>query len=154
MKNRLAHPTLSKAGYFPFSEQTVLVVEDHLPSQRIIREVLSGLGVRSIHLCANTRDALGAIRLWPIDLAIVDIALEDEDGIEFVRYLRASRAPGLARVPILMVSAFTTHAKVMEAGAAGVDGFLSKPISVGGLAHRTVSAITARTFKTNREVRL
>ena len=118
----------------------------------MVSEILRGLGCHSVFACGDTKSALDTIRWQRVDLAIIDIALEGEDGVDFVRQLRASAVPGLAQLAILVVSAFTTEAKVIEAGAAGVDGFLSKPISVTALANRMSSAIVTRTRQTRRDL--
>lgn len=87
---------------------------------------------------------MALMKAFNIDLLIADIALDGEDGLDLARGLRSSTDARLARLPILIVSAFTTEARVIEAGAAGVTGFLSKPISVGALAQRVASSLSPR----------
>lgn len=131
-------------NFFEFKKYSVLILDDHSSSQKIMTDVLRALGCRHIHRAATCNSAMAVLKAFTIDLLIADIALDGEDGLEFARRLRAHPDRKLARTPILIVSAFTTEAKVMEAGAAGVDGFLSKPISVGALAHRVSTALAPR----------
>ena len=65
-----------------------------------------------------------------IDVMFVDIEMDGEDGLEFVKMIRGAREPKVANAAAIIVSSHATEARVMEAGVVGADGFLSKPFTV------------------------
>lgn len=68
------------------------------------------------------------------DALVVDRRLPDGDGLELVRKVR--RRPGLAQIPIVMVTAGFDEADRQVALKAGVDEYLGKPLDVGDLTGR------------------
>ena len=62
---------------------------------------------------------------WDIDLCLIDWKMPDMDGIEVTRRVR--REVG-SDVPIVMISAYDISEVEEEARAAGVNGFLPKPL--------------------------
>jgi DNA-binding NarL/FixJ family response regulator len=106
-----------------------LVVEDEPEVRRwmadVMREALPGVEV------ATVAD-LGAARRWlaeasPEDrkrlrLALVDLVLPDGSGIDLIRQMRAEAPQTLA----VVITAFDDDANLLEAMAAGAEGFLLK----------------------------
>ena len=82
----------------------VLVIEDDPDHQRLLAEILepAGYAVRATD-CAFGAAAL-ARRVQP-DLVLLDLGLPYRSGVSLLAELRAD--PGTARIPILVVSAFT-----------------------------------------------
>ncbi|MFN6996114.1 MAG: PleD family two-component system response regulator, partial [Aquincola tertiaricarbonis] len=58
-----------------------------------------------------------------------DMHLPDIDGLELLRHLKAD--PDTARIPVVVVSADATSARIQEAMAAGAAQYLTKPVNVG-----------------------
>ena len=63
------------------------------------------------------------------DVVLMDIKLDDDDGIELSRQLLAKR-----RCAVVVISAFSDAELIGRAGAAGVFGYLIKPVSRESLA--------------------
>ena len=107
----------------------VLVIEDDDGIRGMLAEELArqGYGVEGID-----RIDLGAERLAdPPDVILLDLMLPREDGWTFLR--RRQDDPGLAAIPVLVVSAAPQH-RLLEAKELGADGFLSKPFDPGVLS--------------------
>jgi CheY-like chemotaxis protein len=100
---------------------TCLVVEDEPAVRRLVSIVLEELGCRVL----TAPDAEAALELLATarpDLVLADVRLPGMDGIELARRLK--RAPHLARVPVLLMSACG------EPPHHDGDGFLPKPFDL------------------------
>ena len=130
--------------YLDLKDLAVLVLDDNANTRTLISEVLRGLGVRRIYRTGSCSDALSVMRSHPIDVLFVDIELEGDDGLSFVRKVRSAPEPKISNAAAIIVSSHATEARVMEAGVVGADGFLSKPFTVGGFAKRLTEGLAAR----------
>lgn len=113
----------------------VLVAEDNEINALLATRTLERLG------CVPTwaRDGGEAVRLLEaalagqrpgFDLALLDIRMPELDGIAVARRIRAAeRERGVARLPILAVTANTAEADRLAALASGMDDCLAKPLS-------------------------
>jgi two-component system, response regulator RegA len=77
-----------------------------------------------VFLAANTVQTLAAAEEQAPDLAIVDLRLADENGLDVVRSLRASDPTMF----ILMLTGWGSIATALEAVRGGADHYLSKPV--------------------------
>jgi CheY-like chemotaxis protein len=102
----------------------ILVVDDEPSVQILFEQVLSEVGYY-VTLVGNGRLALARIRSREFDVAIVDLSLPDQDGLEVIRQIR-SECP---HVPILAASGFMVGDMAQEAMAAGATATLLKPTS-------------------------
>jgi DNA-binding response OmpR family regulator len=68
------------------------------------------------------------------DLVILDVALEDADGIDVCRSLKSQ--PQTKAVPVLMMSAMAGEAVQHGSLSAGADGYLLKPFGVDDFLRR------------------
>ena len=82
------------------------------------------------------------------DLAILDIMLPDEDGLDVVKKLR-SRGD-TKKLPILMVTAKSTELDKVKGLDIGADDYLTKPFGVMELVSR-VKALLRRTMAENED---
>lgn len=114
----------------------ILVIEDHPFQRNMLRQMLVGLGAKSVHAAENGKDALRLLRdpAVLVDLVISDLAMPEMDGIELLDHLHAAR-PGVPLI-FLSASASTLEAAVGIAEAAGVPvlGAIRKPIAGEQLA--------------------
>jgi CheY-like chemotaxis protein len=122
----------------------VLVVDDSPNMGKLIAEVLRCLGVNKVFKAESAAAGRMVLKACEIDLIFADIEMAGENGLEFVRQIRASPTPRIADVVIVMVSAHATEGRVMEAGAVGANSFLVKPFSVSALARRLAEGIANR----------
>jgi CheY-like chemotaxis protein/nitrogen-specific signal transduction histidine kinase len=104
----------------------VLVVEDNAVNAMLIANYLDEFGVNH-ELVGSARTALLNLTAKPYDLVLMDVTMPDLDGVEATQRVRALPGPA-AEVPII---ALVAHAKTAECGAylaAGMDGYVTKPI--------------------------
>ena len=62
-------------NFFEFKKYSVLILDDHSSSQKIMTDVLRALGCRHIHRAATCNSAMAVLKAFTIDLLIADIAL-------------------------------------------------------------------------------
>lgn len=84
---------------------------------------------------------LGAVRLAPPELILLDIMLPEEDGFSVLRKLRA--APVTQNIPVIMLTAKSTEFDTVTALDSGADDYISKPFGVMELVAR-VKAVLRR----------
>jgi two-component system, cell cycle response regulator DivK len=107
------------------SERSILIVDDNPSNLKLFSYLLSLPGY-AVTTAANAEEALDVLgRLVP-HLIIMDLQLPDVDGLTLTRQLKAD--PRMQRVPIVAVTASAMKGDEEKARAAGVDGYMSKPI--------------------------
>jgi signal transduction histidine kinase/HPt (histidine-containing phosphotransfer) domain-containing protein len=105
----------------------VLVAEDNPFNQRVISLLLERRG-HEVCVVADGRQAVEAVRREPWDLVLMDLQMPEMDGIQATESIRRDEPATGWRLPII---ALTAHALVEDRRvclAAGMDGFLTKPI--------------------------
>ena len=104
---------------------TVLVVDDNDTNRRLAQTLLERRGYRV--LVASDGD--GAVKLAAGELPgliLMDLAMPRKDGYTAARELRA--LPRTARIPIVALTALAMSGDEQRAYAAGIDGYITKPI--------------------------
>jgi two-component system phosphate regulon response regulator PhoB len=105
---------------------TLLLADDEPHVVELVRVTLEDDRVRVV----DTADGLRALQLageLEPELVFLDVNLRSLNGLEVCRRLR--REPGLAGVPIVMLSAAAQRDDVLRGMAAGATQYLTKPFS-------------------------
>jgi len=105
----------------------VLVVEDALPLQLVTQARLEKLGYQ-VEVASNGREAVEAVERNDFGLVLMDIQMPEMDGIAATRIIRAMSGNGKASVPIIALTANAMKGDEEEYLAAGMNGYLTKPI--------------------------
>jgi two-component system CheB/CheR fusion protein len=105
----------------------LLVVEDDADSREMLVAVFERSGA-VVTTAASAAEATEALRRATPDLLVCDIGLPDEDGLEFIRKLRALESEKGGRVPALALTAYAGPVHREKALAAGFDRQVSKPV--------------------------
>jgi two-component system chemotaxis response regulator CheY len=119
-----------------FQQVNILVVDDNPHMRRLLAEILRAIGIGHVFEANDGAEGLDVVRRQSIDIIMTDLSMEPLDGIDFVRLLRNSPDSRAPMTPVIMVTGHSTMARVAEARDAGVDEFLSKPITVRGVLQR------------------
>jgi CheY-like chemotaxis protein len=117
----------------------VLCVEDNPYGRVLLNTILTELGHRADFVATGTA-AVEAVSQGRYDVVLMDVTLPDIDGIEATRRIRAL-AGSAARMPIIGVSGRGNAADEALARAAGMNGYLTKPLSPSALM-QTLAAVT------------
>lgn len=122
-------------GYAP----RILVVDDELSVQLFLKQVLSSVGYY-VTVAGRSRQALAQVRSREFDVAVVDLSLPDDDGIEVIRQMRLA-SPHLK---ILAISGFMVGDLPRQVLAAGATETLPKPTTPETLLHAIYRLIEPR----------
>jgi CheY-like chemotaxis protein/HPt (histidine-containing phosphotransfer) domain-containing protein len=111
----------------------ILVVEDTPLNQQIVLRQLKSLGWENVTCLDNGKQALDRLMREPFDLVLMDCLMPVMDGYEAVRQLRSSTGPN-REVTVIAMTANALAGAREECLAVGMNDYLSKPISLAGLA--------------------
>ncbi|MEE2691183.1 MAG: response regulator [Pseudomonadota bacterium] len=109
----------------------ILLAEDNEVNQLVVRHMLKP-ALTDLVIVGNGRDAVARVADagGVFDLILMDVSMPEMDGYEAARAIRALEAErGAARTPIICLTAHVMSQDVELSEAAGMDDFLSKPIS-------------------------
>jgi len=105
----------------------VLVVEDNEKNMKLLRDILTAKGYRTLEATSGARAVELATEHAP-DLVLMDIQLPDLDGSEALARLRADERT--TSIPVLAVTAQAMYGDRERFLTAGFDGYISKPVDV------------------------
>ncbi len=129
----LALPPEAARAPAPQPVPPVLMVEDNEVNRLIGEEYLRSLGLR-VRLAESGEAALCAVVEETPSLVLMDLQMPGMDGLETTRRLRAMQRDGsLPHFPIVALTAHAQESDAQLSRAAGMDGFLSKPIMLDTL---------------------
>lgn len=118
---------------------TILIVEDYAVTQRVLSLTLKNNGHDAV-IAGNGIEALERLAEFVVDMALVDIAMPEMDGIELLHRLRSDAR--YQSLPVVMLTASGQDEDRSIALAAGANGFLTKPASSRELIDTVTQFIT------------
>jgi signal transduction histidine kinase/DNA-binding NarL/FixJ family response regulator len=124
----LAPPPESLSG----ASRKILVAEDNPINQEVMCEILADLGYET-HVVENGLQALSALELQAYPLVLMDCQMPELDGYAAAREIRR-REPPDRHVPLIAVTAHAFEGEREKALSAGMDDYVTKPISAAVLA--------------------
>lgn len=107
----------------------ILVADDNRVNQLMLAKMLEKLGAAAVTVVGGGREALEHCQQARFDLVFMDVRMPDMDGLEATRALRDL---GIG-ARIVGVSADAMVEDAQAALAAGMDDYVSKPITVAAL---------------------
>jgi len=111
----------------------VLVAEDNVVNQRVVQGMLRARSCE-VEIVSNGREAVEAWQRQAFDVVFMDIQMPEMDGFEALAAIRAAEASsGRQPVPIVALTAHAMAGDAERCFAAGMDGYLSKPLRRGAL---------------------
>jgi PAS domain S-box-containing protein len=111
----------------PTNVLRILVAEDNPVNQRLIVRLLEKRGHRVV-LAATGRQTLEALEKENFDLVLMDVQMPEMDGLEATTVIRTREIGSDKRQMIVALTAHAMKGDQERFLAAGMDGYLAKPI--------------------------
>lgn len=105
---------------------TILIVDDSPIIQRTLSYTLQKAN-HAVVAYSNGKEALTRLAEGGIELAIIDLAMPEMDGLTLLKKIRAE--PVYKSLPIIMLTASGQDEDRVSAREAGANAFLTKPAS-------------------------
>jgi PAS domain S-box-containing protein len=110
----------------------ILLAEDDEFSARFMEQLLARAGHR-VRLTTNGREALSLAEEGAFDLLLLDIHMPELDGFEVVGAIRERERPTGGHLPVIALTARSRKEDRERCLAAGMDDFLTKPVTTAAL---------------------
>jgi len=108
-------------------EQTILVVEDSLPNQLVIKTMLTRAGYH-VEIASNGLEAIDFVEQNHCELVLMDLSMPVMDGAQACRIIRGKLGE-IAELPIWAMTANVTKDDIRHCYDAGMNEFIEKPIN-------------------------
>jgi len=105
----------------------ILVAEDNPVNQRLIARLLEKRGHR-VTMVADGRETVEAVEKDGYDLVLMDVQMPEMDGLEATAAIRKREAGTEVHIPIVALTAYAMKDDRDRCLAAGMDGYLTKPV--------------------------
>jgi PAS domain S-box-containing protein len=109
------------------SALSVLLAEDNDVNQKLATRLLEKRGHRVV-VAGNGRQALEALSHAEFDLVLMDVQMPEMDGLAATTALRAGEKATGKHIPVIAMTALVMQGDRERCLAAGMDGYLTKPI--------------------------
>ncbi len=110
----------------------ILLAEDNVINQKVAVALLKKQG-HIVRVANNGREAVELCGQEPFDLVLMDVQMPEMDGFQATAALRSSSRPKIAKVKIIAMTAHALKGDEQLCLTAGMDRYLSKPISAAKL---------------------
>jgi signal transduction histidine kinase/CheY-like chemotaxis protein len=110
------------------SQLRVLLAEDNVVNQKVAVRLLQRMG-HSVTVTATGRGVLATLEKQSFDLILMDVQMPEMDGMEATAAIREKERGG-EHIPIIGLTANAMSGDRELCLAAGMDGYVSKPVSV------------------------
>jgi CheY-like chemotaxis protein len=122
----------------------ILLAEDNPVNQALAIRLLKKRG-HSVVVAQNGREAVDAIESQTFDLALLDVQMPLMDGLQAAQLIRQrERAAGSRRLPLVALTAHAMNGDRERCLAAGMDAYVSKPVSPQQLFNVIKELMTSR----------
>jgi PAS domain S-box-containing protein len=148
----LAEPQPEPAASIPdepslaphIADARVLVVEDEPVNRLAVTRMLQKLGMIPA-AAANGPAALELLASQHFDCVLMDIQMPEMDGVETTRRIRDAKAGAWdPHIPVLALTAHAMKGDRERFLAAGLDGYIAKPVDMEDLRQAIGNALTRR----------
>jgi CheY-like chemotaxis protein/HPt (histidine-containing phosphotransfer) domain-containing protein len=148
---------------FAGGKTRILLAEDNITNQQVAIGILKKLGLRA-DAVANGAEVINALKTISYDLILMDVQMPVMDGLEATRRIREMEkaraeqaaqqpdgSPAVHGIPIIAMTAHAMQGDREKCLAAGMNDYVTKPISPQVLAERLYEWLPASSGEADRE---
>jgi len=128
--------------------RSVLLAEDNPVNQRLAVHVLERRG-HTVRVAENGREVLAMLEDWRPDLVLMDVQMPEMNGLEATAAIRELELKSGDHLPIVAMTAHAMEGDRERCLQAGMDDYLTKPISASALiqaVERIVDSFESPTY--------
>jgi len=118
----------------------ILLAEDNPVNQMLAVRLLEKHG-HQVVVARTGREAIRQIETQPFDLVLMDVQMPEMDGLEATEAIRQKEKASGAHLPIVAMTAHAMQGDRERCAAAGMDGYITKPINVKELIDLTQTLV-------------
>jgi PAS domain S-box-containing protein len=118
----------------PLRHLRILLAEDNIVNQQVEVLMLEKHGY-TVHVAQDGKETLAALQEQPFDLVLMDVQMPEMDGFEVTAAIRCREKETGRHIPIIAVTAHALSGDRERCLAAGMDGYVAKPIRPAALWH-------------------
>ena len=133
---------ISQAEEYGISNEnpvSILIVEDDAVNQIVASKMLQEKGYQ-VEIAQNGYEAINILAKKHFDLILMDVQMPEMDGIETTSVIRDKEKNRGEHIPIIALTAHAVKGDRERFLAAGMDGYISKPIRMEEL-YKSISKI-------------
>jgi DNA-binding response OmpR family regulator len=119
----------SKSERVNLSTAEVLLACGDPEGLNVLAEMFAGFGVHTPRRCLTMAEAQSAVQSRILNLLIVDAALADGEGYDFIQWLRYSEIEPNCFAPVILVTGHTRPSQVFRGRDAGASFVVRKPVA-------------------------
>ena len=127
----------------PAPSLRILLAEDNLINRKIAIRMLESQGHR-VTTAENGRECVERFREGGYDAILMDVQMPEMDGFEATQAIRELEAATGGRIPVIAMTAHAMKGDRERCLAAGMDGYVSKPVAAEDLRKALQEAMEPR----------
>ena len=128
--------------------KNLLIIDDDKGLDELVSDYLAGQ-TYSVRSAENGKLGLRAMYERQPDIILLDVTMPEKDGWETLRRIRE-----ISNVPIIMLTARSEEADILQGFALGADDYVTKPFSFAQLSARIHAVLSRSTQENASESRL
>lgn len=120
---------LHKNERINLSTAEVLLACGDAEGLNIMSEMFAGFGVQLPRRCLSIQEAKTVVQERVLNLVVVDSALADGEGYDFIQWLRRSEIEPNCYAPVILATGHTRSSQVFRGRDAGASFVVRKPVA-------------------------
>ena len=126
----MALQAADQGRWINFEKVALLTLDQSVHSCNILSQIVRGFGIRNVRACTSVAQAREALTNATFDLMIADPAVEGDEGILLMRWLRRQERNPNRFVPIILISGYTAALESQQRLRDLDAPLLSKPVTI------------------------
>ena len=119
----------SKTERVNLSTAEVLLACGDPEALNVMAEMFAGFGVHTPRRCLTLAEAQAAVETRIVNLFVIDSALADAEGYDFIHWLRRSDTAPNCFAPVILMTGHTKPSQVFRGRDAGASFVVRKPVA-------------------------